>query len=62
MKVKTMEDKINNTLTYYNIKIKEIVNFINSNKNLTVDQIIYNGEQLAILEYKMTALEIAKEN
>ncbi|GAA3587679.1 hypothetical protein GCM10022396_01010 [Flavivirga amylovorans] len=58
-----MEDnKINITIEYYNVKINEILNFINSNNNLTAEQIIYNGEQLSILEYKMTALEVAKEN
>jgi hypothetical protein len=39
-----------------------IVNYINANNNLTAEQIIYNGEQLAILDYKLTALEVAKEN
>ena len=35
---------------------------MNSNNDLTIEQIISNGEQLSILEYKITALEIAKEN
>lgn len=56
------DDKIDRTIEYYNIKINEILNFMNSNNNLTVEQIIDNGEKLAILEYKMTALEVAKEN
>lgn len=56
------DDKINITIAYYNVKINEILNFINSNNNLTVEQIIENGEKLSILEYKMTALEVAKEN
>ena len=56
------DDKIDRTIAYYDVKIKEILNFINSNNNLTVEQIIDNGEKLAILEYKMTALEVAKEN
>lgn len=56
------DDKIDRTIEYYNIKIHEILNFMNSNNNLTVEQIIDNGEKLAILEYKMTALEVAKEN
>lgn len=55
-------DKIDKTIAYYNIKINEILNFMNSNKNLTSEQIIDNGEKLSILEYKMTALEVAKEN
>lgn len=58
-----MEDeKINITIAYYDLKINEILNFINSNNNLTVDQIIDSGEKLSILEYKLTALEVAKEN
>lgn len=56
------DDKIDRTIEYYNIKINEILNFMNSNNNLTVEQIIDSGEKLAILEYKMTALEVAKEN
>ncbi|WP_303316459.1 hypothetical protein Q4Q34_06535 [Flavivirga abyssicola] len=56
------DDKINIAIEYYNVKINEILNFINSNNSLTAEQIIYNGEQLSILEYKMTALEVAKEN
>tara|TARA_R110001583_G_scaffold166580_1_gene319333 strand:+ start:5237 stop:5413 length:177 start_codon:yes stop_codon:yes gene_type:complete len=55
-------DKIDNTIDYYNVKVNEILNFMNSNNDLTIEQIISNGEQLSILEYKITALEIAKEN
>lgn len=57
-----MDDKINKTIDYYSIKVNEILNFMNSNTNLTVEEIIHNGEQLSILEYKITALEVAKEN
>jgi hypothetical protein len=58
-----MEDgKIDKAIEYYTVKINEILDFINSSDNLTTEQIVYNGEQLAILEYKMTALEVAKEN
>ncbi len=56
------ENKIDKTIEYYNVKIHEILNFINSNNNLTVEQIIDSGEKLSILEYKLTALEVAKEN
>ena len=56
------KNKIDKTIEYYNIKINEILNFMNSNNNLTVEQIIDNGEKLSILEYKLTALEVAKEN
>jgi hypothetical protein len=55
-------DKIDKTIEYYTIKINNIVHFINTNTNLTVEDIISNGEQLSILEYKLTALEVAKEN
>tara|TARA_R110000868_G_scaffold205409_1_gene453897 strand:+ start:1791 stop:1892 length:102 start_codon:yes stop_codon:yes gene_type:complete len=33
---------------------------MNTNTNLTVEEIISNGEQLAVLEYKLTAFEVAK--
>ena len=55
-------DKIDKAIEYYTIKINTIVNFMNTNTNLTVEEIINNGEQLAVLEYKLTALEVAKEN
>ena len=57
-----MDDKINKTIDYYSIKVNQILKFMNSNTNLTVEEIIHNGEQLSILEYKITALEVAKEN
>ena len=56
------KDKIDKTIVYYNTQMDSIVNFINSNSNLTAEQIIYNGDQLAVLDYKLTALEVAKEN
>jgi hypothetical protein len=56
------EKKIDKAIEYYSIKINDILKFMNSNNNLTVEQIIDKGEQLSILEYKMTALEVAKEN
>jgi hypothetical protein len=57
-----MDNKIEKTIDYYTFKSKDILDFINSNKNLTVEQIIESGEELSILEYKITALEVAKEN
>jgi len=57
-----MEDKISIALKYYYYKRKKILEFINGNNELTPDQIIENGEELAILEYKITALQVAKEN
>lgn len=56
------KDKIEKTIEYYNAKRNGIVNFMNSSNNLSVEQIIHNGEQLSILEHKLTALEVAREN
>jgi hypothetical protein len=56
------KDKIDMALEYYTFKSKEIIDFVNSNTHLTVHQIIENGKELAVLEYKITALEVAKEN
>jgi hypothetical protein len=36
--------------------------FVNSSKDLTVEQIVEFGEELAVLEYKITALEVAIES
>ena len=57
-----MKDKIDTAIEYYTFKSKELIIFVNSNNNLTVDKIIECGEELAILEHKITALEVAKEN
>lgn len=62
LKTINMNRKINKTLEYYYTKRKEISDFVNFHNNLTPDQIIHYGEEMAILEYKITALEIAKEN
>ena len=57
-----MENKIDKALEYYNFKSKEILDFINSNTNLTVVEIIEAGEALFVIENKITSLEVAKEN
>ena len=57
-----MENKINITLQYYYRQRQKLMDFSNKNSNLTADQIISNGEELAILEYKITALQVANEN
>lgn len=57
-----MKDKIEEALQYYFTKRKEIINFVNSSNTLTTEQIIESGEELTILEYKITALQVAKEN
>ena len=57
-----MDSKINKAIDYYNFKSKEILDYINSSNNLTIEEIIEKSEELGILEYKLTALEVAKEN
>ncbi|MFD2916890.1 hypothetical protein [Psychroserpens luteus] len=57
-----MKDQIDRTLEYYKTKEQQILNAVNSNKNLTIDDIIHFGEEASIINYKLTALEIAKEN
>lgn len=55
-----MNNKINKAIEYYTFKSKEIRDFVNTSTNLSIEQIIESGEELAILEYKITALEVAK--
>jgi hypothetical protein len=57
-----MNEKIDKAIQYYNVKRKQILGLVNKNNNLTVDDIITYGEELAVLEYKLTALEVSKEN
>lgn len=57
-----MDDKIEKTLEYYYHKRNKIRDFVNSKSDLTPDQIIEHGEDMAVLEYKITALQIAQEN
>lgn len=57
-----IKDNIDATLEYYHKKEEQILNAVNSNNNLTADEIIHYGEEMAILVYKITALEIAKES
>jgi hypothetical protein len=57
-----MEDKIEIAIDYYTKKGKEIIDNVNSKTDLTADQLIHFGEEMAIIEYKLTALEVAKEN
>lgn len=57
-----MEDKIEIAIQYYNQKMQEILDVVNKSTNLSAEQIISYGEEMTILEYKMTALEVAKEN
>lgn len=55
-----MNDKIEKAIDYYTIKSKEIIVHINYSNKLTAEEIIQSAEELAILEYKLTALEVAK--
>ena len=57
-----MDEKIDKAIKYYTVKSEEILKYINSNTNLTAEQIIQKAEELYVLEYKLTALEVAKEN
>lgn len=62
MKTINMNRKIDKTLEYYYAKRQEISDFVNNQNDLTPDQIIESGEEMAKIEYKITALQIAKEN
>lgn len=57
-----MKSKIEKAIEYYTFKSNELLAFVNANKNLSVEKIIECGEELSILEHKITALEVAKEN
>ncbi|WP_170180971.1 hypothetical protein [Hyunsoonleella aestuarii] len=57
-----MKDQITEALKYYCYKRKGILDYINNNNDLTVEDIIENAEELSILEYKITALQVAQEN
>jgi hypothetical protein len=57
-----MNEKIDVAIAYYTKKGDDILKTVNSKNNLTADEIISYGEEMAIIEYKLTALEVAKEN
>jgi len=57
-----MNEKIDIAIAYYTKKGEEILEAVNSSSNLKADQIIHYGEEMAVIEYKLTALEVAKEN
>lgn len=57
-----MDNKIDEALDYYLSKQKVIVDFVNGNNALGVEEIIEKGEELAVLEYKIIVLQVAKEN
>lgn len=57
-----MENKIDIAIEYYSKQGQEILDAVNANSKLTADELISYGEEMAIIEYKLTALEVAKEN
>ena len=57
-----MDDKIEIAIAYYTKKGGEILDTVNSSSNLTADELIHYGEEMSIIEYKLTALEVAKES
>lgn len=57
-----VKTKIDKAIDYYSFKSRQIRDFVNSSKDLTVEQIVEFGEELSVLEYKITALEVARES
>ena len=55
-------NKIEIAIEYYCKKRQEILDSVNSSSSITADQIIEYGEEMSKIEYKLTALEVAKEN
>ncbi len=57
-----MDDKVEIAIAYYTKKGQEILMSVNAKSDFTADELIHYGEEMAIIEYKLTALEVAKEN
>lgn len=57
-----MDKKLDTAIEYYSIKQKEILDLVNNSSSLSVEDIIRYGEEMSVIENKMTALEVAKEN
>ena len=57
-----MENKIKKALDYYFVKQNEIIKVVNSKSTMTAEDIIKYGEEMAVLESKITALEVALES
>ncbi|WP_198658918.1 hypothetical protein [Winogradskyella tangerina] len=57
-----MDKKIDIAIDYYYKKGQDILTKVNKKSDITADELIKYGEEMAIIEYKLTALEIAKEN
>jgi hypothetical protein len=57
-----MDKKIDLAIEYYTSKGQIILDKVNKRNNVSADELIKLGEEMAIIEYKLTALEIAKTN
>ncbi|MBO3115144.1 hypothetical protein J4050_00200 [Winogradskyella sp. DF17] len=57
-----MSKKIDAAVSYYSKQGKEILKTVNTRTDLSADELIRFGEEMAIIEYKLTALEVAKES
>jgi hypothetical protein len=57
-----MKNKIDVAIEYYTKQGNEILNKVNVKTNITADELIKYGEEMAVIEYKLTALEVAKES
>lgn len=57
-----MDEKIEKALEYYRFQSEKIRKLVNSSTDLSIEEIIEYGDELAVLENKITALEVAMEN
>ncbi len=57
-----MDKKIDIAIEYYTNRGQKILDRVNKRNNVSADELIQLGEEMAIIEYKLTALEIAKSN
>tara|TARA_Y100000034_G_scaffold105927_1_gene133928 strand:- start:286693 stop:286866 length:174 start_codon:yes stop_codon:yes gene_type:complete len=57
-----MDKKIDKALEYYKFQSHKIAAIVNKSTELSIEEIIEYGDELAVLESKITALEVAKEN
>ncbi|QNK76720.1 hypothetical protein H7F37_11360 [Winogradskyella sp. PAMC22761] len=57
-----MDDKIENAIAYYTKQGDAILKTVNASHSLTADEVIHYGEEMAKIEYKLTALEVARES
>ena len=52
-------DGVKEAINYYNNRRQKLLSEVNSSQDLSADMVIEYGKKLSILEYKLTALEIA---